>query len=140
MALLITVIIMEILSGAEIDIFVPSFPDLQNTFHLSPFMVELSLGVNLTAHCLSSFVVGNLGDKYGRRPIILGGLGIFIIGTIFCILSTSYWHLLVGRFWQGVGVSAPAVLSFLVLADKYSTEKQQQLMGLLNGAMNLGMA
>jgi DHA1 family bicyclomycin/chloramphenicol resistance-like MFS transporter len=140
MALLLTVIIMEILSGAEVDIFVPSFPDLQRTFSLSPFMVELTLGVNLTAHCLTSLFVGNLGDRYGRRPIILFGLGVFIIGSIFCIFSTSYWQLLFGRFWQGVGVSAPAVLSYLVLADKYSTEKQQHIMGILNGAMNLGMA
>jgi len=140
MPLLITVILMEILSGAEVDIFVPSFPDLQNTFSLSPFMVELTLGVNLTAHCLTSLIVGNLGDKYGRRPIILAGLGIFIAGSLLCIVSQAYWHLLLGRFWQGVGISAPAVLSYLVIADKYSTEKQQQLMGVLNGAMTLGMA
>lgn len=140
MLLLMTIIIMEILSGAEVDIFVPSFPDLQRTFSLSPFMVELTLGVNLTAHCVTSLLVGNLGDRYGRRPIILLGLGIFIIGTLFCIFSTAYWHLLFGRFWQGVGVSAPAVLSYLVLADKYSAEKQQQLMGVLNGALNLAIA
>lgn len=140
MLLLMTVIVMEILSGAEIDIFVPSFPDLQHTFHLSPFMVELTLGVNLTAHCVTSLIVGNLGDKYGRRPIILLGLGIFIIGSLFCIFATAYWQLLFGRFWQGVGVSAPAVLSYLVLADKYSASKQQQLMGVLNGAMNLAIA
>jgi len=140
MLLLMTVIVMEILSGAEVDIFVPSFPDLQRTFHLSPFMVELTLGVNLTAHCVTSLIVGNLGDKYGRRPIILLGLGIFIIGSLFCIFATAYWHLLFGRFWQGVGVSAPAVLSYLVLADKYSASKQQQLMGVLNGAMNLAIA
>lgn len=140
MALLITVILMEILSGAEVDIFVPSFPDLQHTFTLSPFMVELTLGVNLTAHCVTSLIVGNLGDRYGRRPIILIGLGIFMAGSLLCIFSVAYWQLLLGRFWQGVGISAPAVLSYLVIADKYSTEKQQQLMGALNGAMTLGMA
>jgi len=41
----ITVIIIEILAGAEIDIFVPSFPELQRVFGLSPFMVELTLGL-----------------------------------------------------------------------------------------------
>lgn len=66
----ITVLIMEILAGAEVDLFVPSFPDLQKAFNLSPFMVELLLGVNLTAHCITSLIVGNLGDKYGRRPIL----------------------------------------------------------------------
>jgi len=140
MYLFITILIMGILGGAGVDIFVPSFPDLQRTFSLSPFMVELTLAVNLTAHCLTSLIVGNLGDRYGRRPIILLGLGIFIVGSIFCIFSTAYWHLLFGRLLQGAGISAPVVLSYLVLADKYSASRQQQLMGVLNGALTLGMA
>ena len=89
MYLFITILIMEILGGAEVDIFVPSFPDLQRTFNLSPFMVELTLAVNLTAHCLTSLIVGNLGDRYGRRPIILIGLYVFIVGSVFCIFSTA---------------------------------------------------
>lgn len=140
MFLIITVLLMDILGGAEIDIFVPSFPDLQDTFQLSPFMVELTLSVNLAAHCLTALIVGNLGDRYGRRPIIIIGLCGFIIGSVFCIFSVSYWQLLFGRFLQGVGISSPVVLSYLVIADKYSTEKQQQLMGVLNGALTLAMA
>ncbi|MBX9804967.1 MAG: MFS transporter [Alphaproteobacteria bacterium] len=135
-----TIVLMQILCGAEIDIFVPSFPDLQHAFHLSPFMVELTLAVNLTAHCLTSLIVGNLGDRYGRRPIILLGLLIFTIGSIFCIFSTAYWHLLFGRLWQGAGISGAAVLSYLVIADMYSAQRQQQLMGTLNGALTLAMA
>ncbi len=140
MSLFITILIMGILGGAEVDIFVPSFPDLQRTFNLSPFMVELTLAVNLTAHCLTSLIVGNLGDRYGRRPIILMGLGVFIVGSVFCIFSTAYWQLLFGRFLQGAGISAPVVLAYLVIADKYSASRQQQLMGVLNGALTLGMA
>lgn len=140
MYLFITILIMGILGGAEVDIFVPSFPDLQRTFNLSPFMVELTLAVNLTAHCLTSLIVGNLGDRYGRRPIILMGLGVFVVGSVFCIFSITYWQLLFGRFLQGVGVSAPVVLAYLVIADKYSASRQQQLMGVLNGALTLGMA
>lgn len=140
MPLILTILLMGILAGAEVDIFVPSFPDLQRTFHLSPFMVELTLGLNLVAHCVTSFLVGNLGDRYGRRPVILGGLGIFVIGSLFCVFSVAYWQLLFGRFLQGIGVSAPVVLSYLVLADMYSVEKQQRLMGALNGALTLAMA
>lgn len=43
------------------------FPD---TFNLSTFMTELLLGINLTAYCITALVVSNLGDRYGRRPII----------------------------------------------------------------------
>ena len=140
MPLIITILLMGILSGAEVDIFVPSFPDLQRTFHLSPFMVELTLGINLVAHCVTALLVGNMGDRYGRRPVIIYGLSIFIFGSIVCVCATAFWQLLMGRLLQGIGISGPAVLSFVVLADRYSAEKQQQMLGALNGIMTLAMA
>lgn len=138
--IIFTTLIIGILGGAEVDIFVPSFPDLQKTFDLTPFMVELTLGLNLTAHCFTSLIVGNLGDRYGRRPIILIGLVIFLIGSIFCVFAEAYWHMLLGRILQGIGVSGPVVLSYVVIADLYSTEKQQKIMGSLNGIIGLAMA
>ena len=68
-----TVLILAILSGAEIDLFTPSFPELQTIFNLSPSTIELLLSVNLIAHCISSLIVGNLGDRYGRKTIIIIG-------------------------------------------------------------------
>jgi len=140
MTLFITVLIMEILVGAEVDLFVPSFPDLQKTFNLSTFMVELSLGVNLTAYCITALIVGNLGDRYGRKPIINMGFIIFIIGSIFCVFANEYWILLLGRFLQGIGISGAAVLGYLVLADVYTIEQQQRMMGTLNGTITLAMS
>lgn len=136
----LTILLMCILTGIEVDLFVPSFPELQNTFSLTPFMVELTLGVNLTAHCITSFLVGNLGDRYGRKPVILVGLFIFILGSLFCVFADQYWQLLFGRFLQGIGISAPAVLSYLIIADMYSVEEQQRIMGVLNGTITMAMA
>lgn len=135
-----TVILMSILTGAEVDLFVPSFPELQEVFALSPFMVELTLGINLAAHCFASLIAGNLGDRYGRKPIIVSGLIIFTIGSLFCVFAGEYWQLLFGRLLQGIGISGPGVISYLIIADIYSAQKQQQLMGILNGSMTLAMA
>lgn len=131
---------MEVLAGAEVDLFIPSFPELQNHFHLSPFMVELTLGANFCAYCLASLIVGQLADRYGRKPLMIWGLLIFIVGSFFCVGAEAYWHLILGRFLQGLGIAAPAVLAFVVIADSYPLEKQQRLMGLLNGAIALAMA
>lgn len=136
----ITLLIMGILSGAEIDMFVPSFPELREVFGLSAFMVELTLGINLAAHCITSLFVGALGDKYGRKPIIQVGLFIFIIGSILSVCAVEYWHLLLGRALQGIGISAPVVLSFVVIFDIYPIDKQQAIMGKLNGTVTFAMA
>ncbi|MGI4852154.1 MAG: MFS transporter [Janthinobacterium lividum] len=136
--ILMTVIFMDLLSGMEVDLFVPSFPELQSQFDLSSFWLEALLSINFIGFCLSLFLIGSLADHYGRKPILLIGMVIFIIGTLMS-LSGSYAFLLMGRFFQGVGVAAPSILSFLIIADTYPLKKQQYLMAMLNGLMNISV-
>jgi len=138
--LLTTVILMDILGGAEVDLFVPSFPEIKNHFNVSTVWLEALLSVNFIGSALSLFFVGGLADRYGRKPIILLGLMIFIIGSILCSFSSHYNFLLIGRFLQGIGVAAPATLCFLIIADLYPIKKQQYFMGVLNGLINVAVA
>lgn len=117
--LLTTVMLMEILSGAEVDLFIPSFPEIKSHFNVSTVWLEALLSANFIGSCLSLFFVGALADKYGQKPIILIGLAIFIIGSSFCSFGSNYNFLLIGRFLQGIGISAPAVLCFLIIADNF---------------------
>jgi len=134
--LLLTVILMDLLAGTEFDLFVPSFPELQDHFHLTPAWVEALLSVNFIGYCLSLFFVGGLADRYGRKPVILIGIMTFIVGSTLCLWGISYNMVLVGRFLQGVGIAAPAILSFLIIADAYPLKQQQFYMAMLNGVMN----
>lgn len=137
--ILLTIIFMDLLTGMEFDIFVPSFPQLQGHFDLTPFWVEALLSVNMIGYCLSLFVVGHYSDRYGRKNIILIGLVTFIVGCILCLLTDSYYIFLAGRFLQGVGVAGPAILSFLIIADAYPVKEQQFLMAMLNASMNIAV-
>lgn len=87
---LLSIIFMDLLAGMEFDLFVPSFPELQHYFNLTPFWVEALLSVNFIGYCLSLFLVGGLADRYGRKPIILLGLIIFTMGSILCLWGLSY--------------------------------------------------
>jgi MFS transporter, DHA1 family, multidrug resistance protein len=138
--ILITVILMDLLAGMEFDLFVPSFPELQSHFNLSPFWVESLLSVNFIGYCISLFIVGGLADRYGRKPIILLGLITFIIGSVLCLLAPFYSFLLAGRFIQGIGIASPAILSFLIIADSYPLKQQQFWMAMLNGVKNTAVA
>lgn len=133
----ITVMIMDLLTGMEFDLFVPSFPEIQNQFALTPSWVEALLSVNFIGYCLSLFFLGDLSDRYGRKPIILLGMVIFTIGSILCVIPPNYAFLLIGRFLQGLGIAAPAILSFLIIADAYPIKEQQFLMAMLNGSLNI---
>jgi DHA1 family bicyclomycin/chloramphenicol resistance-like MFS transporter len=138
--ILITVMLMDILGGAEIDLFVPSFPELKSHFNISTFLLEALLSVNFAGSCFGLLFIGGLADRYGRKPVILAGLGIFVCASMLCLSSSSYNIVLLGRFFQGVGIIAPATLCYLIIADSYSIKKQQYLMGILNGLMNVAVA
>ncbi len=142
MFLFISLVITAVLCGTEVDIFTPSFPNLQEHFGLSPFMVQLTLSVNFIGYCTSCLFVGPLGDRFGCRPILLYCLIVFIVGSILCIFSPAYWILVFGRLLQGLGISGPTVLSYTVLMSQYPPEKQPSMMGLLNGivAFSMGFA
>lgn len=137
---LLTVILMMTLAGAEVDLFVPSFPQLQDVFDCSTFVIELTLSLNLVAHCITALFVGTLGDKCGRKPIIVIGLLIFIIGSLFCLFATDFYILIFGRVLQGIGISGPAVLTCVIISDIYSAKKMQTLMGMVNASVTIAMA
>ncbi len=138
--LFLSILIMCMLSGAEVDLFIPSFPELQQVFKLSPFLVEWTLGANFCAYCLGSLCAGNLGDRFGRRPIMLGGCLIFILGSVSCVFASNYWFLIAGRILQGFGIAGPAILAYVLIADIYALKEQARIYGILNGIVTTAMA
>jgi len=135
-----TILLIQILAGMEVDLFIPSFPELQKVFNLSPFLVQLTLSVNFTAYCICSLFAGTLGDRYNRRHVMLVSLAIFILGSLCCVFALNFPMLLLGRLLQGIGMAGPAVLAYVLIADEYPIEKQAAIMGLYNGICTLSMA
>lgn len=138
--ILVAVIFMDILGGSEIDLFIPSFPELEAQFGVSPFWLESLLSVNFIGFCLSIVFVGNLADRYGRKRIIVYSLIVFVFGSALCLYAPSFSFLFIGRFLQGIGVAAPTTLCFLIIADLYPIKEQQFLMAILNSIINLTIA
>ena len=134
--LFLAVMLMDLLVGMEFDLFVPSFPDMQQAFHLSAAQIESLLSINFVGYCVSLFFVGSLADRFGRRPVLLFGLGLFILGSILCVWAPYFFCILLGRCIQGIGIAAPSILSFLIIADHYPMQQQQRLMAWLNASMN----
>jgi len=136
----ITILLIQVLCGMEMDLFIPSFPELQKVFVLSPFMVQMTISINFLCFCVCSLFAGALGDRFNRRVILLLGLCIFIMGSLLCVVAPNYVVLILGRAIQGIGISAPAILSFPILLDSYTIEKQPGMMGTINGIKTLAMA
>jgi len=62
------------------------------------------------------------------------------VGSLLCLWSPFYSLLLIGRFLHGIGIAAPAILGFLIIADAYPLKQQQVFMAMMNGVMNMAVA
>ncbi|HQS83874.1 MAG: hypothetical protein B7Y25_05750 [Alphaproteobacteria bacterium 16-39-46] len=99
-----TAVCINLLAGMEVDLFVPSFPDLIRVFDLTPFMVQLTLSLNFIAYCTCSLFTGALGDRFGRRPVLLWGIFMFVVGSFLCVMAPNFPILLWGACYKGLGL------------------------------------
>lgn len=124
----------------EVDISVPSFPDISDYFDISDGLTQMTVSVNFLGFCLSSIVYGPLSDVLGRRRIMIIGNAVMMVGAIGCVGAHSIEFLLLSRFVQGVGASTSAVVTFAMIADVYSAEKSARLIGSMNSLITVFMS
>lgn len=98
-------------------------------------VVQLVLTIFLVANLFSQLVLGPAADKYGRRPVMLFSLSIFILGSVICAAAVSIEMLLAGRFVQGVGGAVCVFLPRTIVRDIYLKDKAASMIGYMTTAM-----
>lgn len=79
----------------------------------SEALIGLAIGIYGLAQAVFQIPFGLLSDRIGRKPLIVGGLAIFVLGSIIAALSDSIWGVILGRALQGSGAIAAAVMALL---------------------------
>jgi MFS transporter, DHA1 family, multidrug resistance protein len=124
----------------EIDISVPSFPSMVLDLNVTDNDIQLTIAYNFLGFCLAALFHGPLSENYGRRPVMIWGNLLLLIGAIGCVWAPSLQALLVARFIQGIGASTSAVVVFAIIADRYQGEKSLKLISLMNAIFSILMA
>jgi DHA1 family bicyclomycin/chloramphenicol resistance-like MFS transporter len=133
---LFTLILLAGLSTLSLNVFLPSLPGMtayfETDYHLMQLAVTLYLGMNAALQVL----IGPISDRYGRRPVLLWCLVIFIFATFGCLLAPNVGVFLAFRMLQAV-VGAGMVLSRAVVRDMVSTDKAASMMAYVTMGMAL---
>lgn len=125
---------MAAIGPLAMNMFVPSMPGLQATFNVSSGVVQMTLTVYLAGLAICQLIYGPLSDRYGRRPLLLAGLSLFVAASIMCALSTSIEMLIVARGLQAVGGAAGMILSRAIVRDLFSREQSASVLGYITMA------
>ncbi|WP_065094703.1 MULTISPECIES: multidrug effflux MFS transporter [unclassified Wolbachia] len=123
----------------EIDISVPSFPDMVRYFNVSEGTIQLTIAYNFLGFCIGGLFFGPLSECYGRRRIMIIGNTLLLVGAVGCVFAPSIFWLLISRFVQGIGASTSVVV-FAIVADSYKGDEAVKFIGIMNSVLTVVMA
>ena len=134
---LTVLILITALAPAALHMLVPSLPLLAAVFDGAPGTVQLVLTVYLVGIATGQLVYGPVSDRYGRRPVLIAGLVLFLAGTALCGLAWSLPVLVLGRAIEASGGCAGMVLSRAIVRDVFDRERAASAIAMIAMAMTL---
>jgi DHA1 family bicyclomycin/chloramphenicol resistance-like MFS transporter len=122
------------------DLYLPSLPGLARHFAVGVNEVQLTLSVFLLGLATAQLAYGPLSDRFGRRPVMLAGLAIYVSASAACMLSPSIGVLVTARFLQAVGACVGPVLGRAIVRDVHGREGAARVLAYMSAAMALAPA
>lgn len=125
------------LGPLALNIFMPSMPGLAKQFGVDYGTVQLTLTLYLIGLAVAQLVYGPLSDRYGRRPVLLWGLVLYLAGSLVSTLAPSIGMLIFGRMLQAIGGCSGLVLGRAIIRDIYDRDRSAAMIGYVTMAMAL---
>ncbi len=122
-----------------IMVTLPSMPGLQTAFGVDYADVQLTLTVYLIGLGLTQLFYGPVSDRYGRRPALIGGYALFIVGSLVSTVAPSIETLTIGRALQALGVCSGLVLARAIVRDLCERDQAASVLAKMTGAMTVAL-
>jgi Bcr/CflA subfamily drug resistance transporter len=125
---LLTLIALSGLSVVSLNMFLPSLTNIANEFQANYALVNLCIAGYAAASGVLQLTMGPLSDRFGRRPVILAALLLFLVASLGCLLASNVWVFLAFRMMQAVIGSVYAV-SVAIIRDFSAANKAASAIG-----------
>jgi len=123
------------LGSLSTNIILPAFPAISKDLSVPTRDLGVVLSSFFVAFALGQLIVGPLSDRYGRRPLVLGGLVLFLLGSVLCAFAPDLTWLLFGRVVQALGACAASVLARAIARDQFEGPSLSRTLALITVAM-----
>ena len=139
-AFLVLLAMLVAIGPLSTDLYLPSLPTLVTVFNASISEVQLTLSVFLFGFAVCQLIYGPLSDRFGRKPVLLGGLSIFVVASAACALATSIDMLIALRLMQAIGGCSAGVVSRAIVRDLFERQQAARMLAYSGALMGLAPA
>jgi DHA1 family bicyclomycin/chloramphenicol resistance-like MFS transporter len=108
-------------SALSVDLHLPSLPAIAQALSTTASNAQLTLSAFFIGFAIGQLIYGPLSDHYGRQPVLLSGIGLYIVSSVLCGLSTDIDNLILFRFLQALGGGAGTVIARAIVRDKFAS-------------------
>ena len=121
-----------------VHLFLPVIPAVKAALHLSSSLAQLTFSIALFGMAFSTLFYGSLSDRYGRRPVLLSGLALFLVGSAISAFAVSVSTLVLGRLVQAIGAGCGITLGRAIAQDVYGPQHLVKVIAYLTMAYTIG--
>lgn len=127
-------VLMPIGSSLCIDMYLPAYPIMAQSFACSIGQINLSMSIYLIGIAFGQLVYGPMSDRFGRRRLLIGGFLIFTVASIACAVAHNLWLFLLARLLQALGACSGIALCRAVVVDSYPPGKVGKVLALISAS------
>ena len=130
--------LVALITPLAVHLFLPVIPAAKVALALSDATAQLNFSIALLAMALATLAYGSLSDRHGRRPMLLSGLFLFLVGSAISFMAETAITLLLGRVVQAVGAACGMTLVRTIARDAYPPEHLVRAIAYLTMFYTLG--
>jgi DHA1 family bicyclomycin/chloramphenicol resistance-like MFS transporter len=121
-------------------LFTPAMPEIVDAFGTTEAAVKMALSLYFAGFAFAQLVCGPLSDGFGRRPVTIAFMAIYLAASVFALLAPTIEMLIAARFLQGVGAAVGVAISRALVRDLFAKERSARIMNLIGIILAVGPA
>jgi len=128
MPIFVLILLLTAFPALSTDMYLPAIPLLCDLWGLPLAQVNLSLAAFFISFSAFLLVHGPLADRFGRRPVLVGGVAVYVVASLLCAGAANNTMLILARVLQALGASAAAAMSLTLAKDLYQGDARKKLL------------